>query len=463
MLLIKARNNREKTIEGDLFAAFVAAGAISKANADDPKKSSLVRCARTDKGVHAAGNLLSLKLIIEDPDIVQKINEKLSPQIRVFGLTRTNGSFSAYQFCDSRIYEYLIPTHVFVPPHPRSFLGKELTELAKEADDVEGYQTRQKEVLNFWEETEEKYIKPILEQLNPSVRQLVVEALYNADASQLDAQDQSETGGQSNSKSVVDSAIDRRVENSESAKAGQRKSASESQVQGQSPLKPEDTCLQLESQVLDDKTLHMMVESRGDEASDLGQSHLSSLDSAIKKLRMTYIAARNAYRIQPERLTRVRSSLSRFLGTRNFHNYTIHKSFKDPSAKRQIRSFIVNDQPMIINGTEWLSLKVHGQSFMMHQIRKMVSMVALVVRCGCHEGRLEDTYMQDRLSIPKAPGLGLLLERPVFDAYNEKLVGEFGRESIDFSKFGKEMEEFKQREIYERIFREEERDHPYVP
>ena len=71
--------------------------------------------------------------------------------------------------------------------------------------------------------------------------------------------------------------------------------------------------------------------------------------------------------------------------------------------------------------------------------------------------------MQDRLSIPKAPGLGLLLERPVFDAYNEKLVGEFGRESIDFSKFGKEMEEFKQREIYERIFREEDRDHPYVP
>ena len=28
----------EKTIEGDLFNAFIAAGAISKANADDPKK-----------------------------------------------------------------------------------------------------------------------------------------------------------------------------------------------------------------------------------------------------------------------------------------------------------------------------------------------------------------------------------------------------------------------------------------
>lgn len=441
----------------------MAAGAISKANADDPKKSSLVRCARTDKGVHAAGNLISLKLIIEEPDIVQKINEKLSPQIRVFGLTRTNGSFSAYQFCDSRIYEYLIPTHVFLPPHPRSFLGKQLIELAKEAEDFEGYQTRQKEVLTFWEETEEQYIKPILEQLNSSIGHLVVEAFYNAEATQLDAQDQAETGAQTNSKSLVDSAFGLDVDSSEDAEAKTKKSELEIPVHEQFPQKAEDTVLLFGDKIAEGTTRNMMIESYGNEASDLGTTQLSPLDLAIKNLRIAYTAARNAYRIQPERLARVRSSLSRYLGTHNFHNYTVHKNFRDPSAKRQIRSFVVNDQPIIINGTEWLSLKVHGQSFMMHQIRKMVSMIALVVRCGCHEGRLQDSYMQNRISIPKAPGVGLLLERPVFDAYNEKLVGEFGRESIDFTKFEKEMEEFKQREIYKRIFREEERDHPFVP
>src|SRR6201999_1498887 len=84
------RTHDQKTIEGDLFNAFVAAGAISKANSDDPKKSSLSRCARTDKGVHAAGNVISLKLIIEDTDIVRKINENLPPQIRVWGIERTN-------------------------------------------------------------------------------------------------------------------------------------------------------------------------------------------------------------------------------------------------------------------------------------------------------------------------------------------------------------------------------------
>jgi tRNA pseudouridine38-40 synthase len=61
-------------------------------------------------------------------------------------------------------------------------------------------------------------------------------------------------------------------------------------------------------------------------------------------------------------------------------------------------------------------------------------------------------------SIPKAPGLGLLLERPVFTSYNEK-AGSFGRDEIDFGRYKEEMEEFKKREIYDRIFREEEMDH----
>ena len=180
-------DNKQKTIEGDLFNAFVKAGAISKANADDPKKSSLVRCARTDKGVHAAGNVISLKLIIEDDDIVQKINDNLTEQIRVWGIQRTTGSFSCYQACDSRWYEYLIPTHTFLPPHPSSHLGKKLEELAAEKGDLEEYRKRQAEVASFWPEVEEKHIKPILETLDDSIRPLVQEALYNVDSVDAEA------------------------------------------------------------------------------------------------------------------------------------------------------------------------------------------------------------------------------------------------------------------------------------
>lgn len=36
----------------------------------------------------------------------------------------------------------------------------------------------------------------------------------------------------------------------------------------------------------------------------------------------------------------------------------------------------VND-PIIIEGMEWISVKLHGQSFMLHQIRKMIGKLVL--------------------------------------------------------------------------------------
>ncbi|KAL9040554.1 MAG: hypothetical protein Q9214_004440 [Letrouitia sp. 1 TL-2023] len=432
-------NHHEKTIEGDLFAALVAAGAISKANADDPKKSSFVRCARTDRGVHAAGNIVSLKMIIEDPDIVRRINDKLSPQIRIWGFERTNGTFNAYYMCDSRIYEYLIPTHCFLPPHPDTFLGRNMAELAEESGD-EGYQDRQKDVCTYWTEAEENYIKPYLETLESELRARVENILHEPDAKS------SLTLLKFDSMTGIDDI-------------GPAEAQGPSKVENEEfePKTPNSN-IQLGASPLRAETQKLAHSSDGTSAKDSG-----ALEEALRNLKKVIVTAKKAYRIHPDRLARVRSTLSRYVGTHNFHNYTVSKAHRDPSAKRVIKSFTTSDSPIIINDTEWLSLKVHGQSFMMHQIRKMVTMAAMVVRCGCHEGRMQDSYMEDKLSIPKAPSLGLLLERPVFDSYNIKNTGESdaGRGRLDFGKYEKEMAEFKQREIYERIFREEERDHQF--
>ncbi|KAI5285535.1 tRNA pseudouridine synthase 1 [Ascosphaera atra] len=87
----------------------------------------------------------------------------------------------------------------------------------------------------------------------------------------------------------------------------------------------------------------------------------------------------------------------------------------------------------------------------------MVAMVTLMVRCGGDINRIHETYGDVKIAIPKAPGLGLLLERPLFNSYNKKAPDmNVPRKPIDFSLYEKEMEEFKQREIYERIFREAE-------
>ena len=437
----------KKTIEGDLFAAFVAAGAISKANADDPKKSSLVRCARTDKGVHAAGNVISLKLIIEDPDIVQKINSHLSPQIRVWGILRTIGSFSCYQACDSRWYEYLIPTSSFLPPHPSSYVGKKLVELAEEAGDLEGYKERQEEVMTFWEETENQYIKPVLDTLDQQTRELVERALYQVDTTeeQFEEPDEDETvddeneDGNNSRNNIREKSDVVDHTGQPSANASEDSTAPDQQIRDQASDEKEETSSQYDTPL----------------AETVDKAHL---EATIKTLRQAYITAKRRYRISPERLSRVKAVFGRYVGTKNFHNFTVRKHPKDPSVKRHIKSFTVSDTPVEIGGTEWLSLKVHGQSFMMHQIRKMVGLAALIVRAGCPVKRIDETLGEDVVAIPKAPGLGLLLERPVFTSYNERVGSMFEREPIDFGKFDKEIEDFKRKEIYERIFAEEERD-----
>ncbi|KAF5383796.1 hypothetical protein D9615_003543 [Tricholomella constricta] len=141
--------DHKTTIEGVLFQAMVRAGAVSQDNADDP--ISLARAARTDAGVHAAGNLVSLKMITmvpDVPDMVARINEELPPEIRLWGYVRrlalrppvrslrplfqvrVQNSFNARLVCDSRKYTYFFPTYLLIPPTPGSGLDRSLQQYA---------------------------------------------------------------------------------------------------------------------------------------------------------------------------------------------------------------------------------------------------------------------------------------------------------------------------------------------
>lgn len=407
---MRYRSDRFKTIEGELFPALVAAGAISKANAADPKKSSLVRCARTDKGVHAAGNVVSLKLMIDDPDLVRKVNEHLSPQIRIWNIQPTNKSFSCYLMCDSRVYEYLLPSHCLLPPHPNSFMGRKILEYAEKEGDMDAYKARQEEVATYWDDVNENYIKPVLDEIPEDIRDIVEKAFLR---------------DQQNAPENTEPAKEAEAAEGENQESGE--SSSDTQIWPSAVIRSHP---------------------RKDE-----------IIQAMKTVKAAYLKAKHAYRAPSARIQRLQAALDRYVGTRNYYNYTIQKTFREPSAKRHIKSFKVNPEPVIINGTEWYSLKVHGQSFMMHQIRKMVSMAVQVVRCGCDPVRINESFGPTRIGIPKAPSVGLLLERPVFDLYNKKAPG-LNRDAISFDKYEAEINEFKQREIYTRIFNEEEETHP---
>ncbi|ORY63355.1 pseudouridine synthase [Pseudomassariella vexata] len=456
-------NHKDKTIEGDIFAAFVAANAISKANADDPRKSSLVRCARTDKGVHAAGNVISLKLIIEDPDIVKKINDALPPQIRVWGIQRTNNAFSCYQTCDSRWYEYLMPSYCLLPPHPETYLGKKVLESIKEQGQEEAYARRMADVKDFWEDVEKNEIQPIIDALDPETREQVLRRLHAAENDSTEKP--KSAAGDKVSKAQDKEAPAERIEEvttvsvtKAEASNPEIKAGNDVELQDFSEEQPAGGAEPTLVEDLDASTATLV----NPETTELPQSKVvSSVDLALKAIKATYVSAKRRYRVTPERLNQLQETLSEYVGTHNYHNYTIQKGPSDPSAKRHIKSFVVNPNPIQINDTQWLSLKVHGQSFMMHQIRKMVGMAVLVTRCATPLSRISESYDKSRISIPKAPGLGLLLERPVFENYNARAKGNYERPEIDFANYEKEIQEFKDTQIYNRIFELEEKENSF--
>ncbi|CAF5119440.1 unnamed protein product [Rotaria sp. Silwood1] len=109
-----AKDKVHRTIEDELVEAFVKVGAIPQAHADDMSKMGFQRAARTDKGVSAVANLVSLKLSPLE-NLTELVNEQLPKQIRMFGVKRVAASFNSKNSCDARTYIYILPTYAFCP------------------------------------------------------------------------------------------------------------------------------------------------------------------------------------------------------------------------------------------------------------------------------------------------------------------------------------------------------------
>lgn len=124
----------------------------------------------------------------------------------------------------------------------------------------------------------------------------------------------------------------------------------------------------------------------------------------------------SAFRLESETLQRANRLFARYKGTHNFHNFTSQKGPRDPSARRYITEMSCGE-PFVRSGAEFTVITVRGQSFMMHQIRKMIGLVIAVMKGYAGEEVMERSWGEEKVDVPKAPGLGLVLERVHFDRY----------------------------------------------
>lgn len=135
-------------------------------------------------------------------------------------------------------------------------------------------------------------------------------------------------------------------------------------------------------------------------------------------------------RVTPKRMEDLRSGLGLFEGTHNFHNYTRRLGSDDAGSNRYVLSFVALD-PIVVPGSggadchpaQWIPLRVVGQSFLLNQIRKMVSAAVDLARGAVSRETIERSLTKDcRMKVNVAPANGLFLDRSYFELYNRHKV-----------------------------------------
>ena len=137
-------NHGFKTIEGELFDAFLKLGIMDEEAHKTPNLIQFQRAARTDKGVSAIKQVVSFKMPLTEEDRVKKMCELLPSCIKVFTIKKTAASFNSKIACDSRTYAYVMPTFAFSPTE---------TTLSKEFRLAEGKLAELNEVLALYKGT----------------------------------------------------------------------------------------------------------------------------------------------------------------------------------------------------------------------------------------------------------------------------------------------------------------------
>ena len=158
----------------------------------------------------------------------------------------------------------------------------------------------------------------------------------------------------------------------------------------------------------------------------------------------------NEFRLTTDMLDKLNETLKLFERTHNFHNFTSKIRPLDPSARRYIISFRCVET-FVANDTEFAVLEVKGQSFMLHQIRKMVSLVVGVARNIVTNDILKDAFSLERIDIPTAPGLGLSLHHVHYKYYNKRYGTDGIHETLDWDECDEEVEKFYKEYILKNI------------
>ncbi|XP_074601721.1 pseudouridine synthase 1 [Brevipalpus obovatus] len=163
------------------------------------------------------------------------------------------------------------------------------------------------------------------------------------------------------------------------------------------------------------------------------------------------------FRATRDHITSFNKILSRYLGTHNYHNFTSQRAATDASSQRYIMSIECSD-PFVRDDLEFVIVRVRGQSFMLHQIRKMMGLALGIQRGFTTESSFDRAFDLHRIDIPVAPGLGLMLEEVHYDKYNNRFGGDEIHEPLVWDEYSDTLRKFADEFIYPVIVNTEKQE-----
>ena len=421
-------NPGAKTIELELANAFFCSGGILDTNVHKLQRIGWSRSARTDKGVHAAMNLITAKLMVgleegDNEKFIQRCNVNLPEAMRVIELTIVTKSFNAQRHCAKRRYEYIMPTFMFRRDPifsdkgwryiPRRKRHSQITQSNNmnngnnmDVDNIDETtittttttttttSSNKRKSFSFYSGRQEGWKRHKLY----IQKQRALQSANN--------------NNNSNSNKSVDDNVDEVPPMENQLDHTKR----QFRVNGW------DTSFRIKIGRMEGWKRKEIFHKKQNELRKVGLTILNHGHGFWAQQESALEVAK--YRLNEADRAKVNKMLSYYIGTHKYHNFTQGKRPDDMSCQRYMMSFTCS-KPFLIHGIEFVQLHVVGQSFMIYQIRKMVGLIVHLMRRNVEKEEdmkniFNSAFSAHQWGVSAVPADGLFLERLFFDGYNRK-------------------------------------------
>lgn len=175
------------------------------------------------------------------------------------------------------------------------------------------------------------------------------------------------------------------------------------------------------------------------------------MDNTITEMKENANDPRIGYRLNDNLLSKLESLLKMFDGTSNYHNFSRMIHANEARAKRHLYYVRIENSSLIFNDIQFIQFSIHGMSFLYHQIRKMIGFIIVLMRempfeykenveilesKDSNPNRFQSRTVSEsvhdqqdiikyafsvdhKMGIPLAPSAGLYLYKVMYDSYNK--------------------------------------------